>query len=569
MTAAPRPSGSRTRPAPTPSSSASSRPILESEPAPSASRRVPTGFDQRHGHRRQRRPADRGRDDQRDTRRPPHDTDEDGLYALRLLAGTYHVTAIRQRSYEDGTATATVADGVETTRDFSLDAPTAAVDPTELTADVDFGKTSTQAVTVSNGGSLPLDWVARERDQGVILPPLPEPQINVTRAPDVGPPAPSRRRSRAGRPTDVASASLTTIINDPIGDADGSVTSGRSGPAPMAARSSRWRSTSAPARPWTRSSGYVFLDVDRGSVHRRPGDRRARPADPGRRRRVLPRPVRDPRSRSGSSSSSTRSPFEVVAAVPVTFDGPDRCPSTSRSRRSATMTGASRPPWCSATSTPRRTGRRTIGHGTIEPFSDVSWLSRTRRRARSRTGGSQVINVTHRRPEPRRPASTTPSSCWSRTRPRSQQVAIDVTLNVALPDAFGGVSGTVTDAHDRRPARRGDRHAPCGVPTRHAARHRRDDATPTAPTRSSARPAPGRATSPRTATSPVTQDIEIVAAVSTPGADAALHHDPAACRRSRATLEPSFLLPPGRQVDQDARHWATPAATPTSHFTDR
>ena len=61
-------------------------------------------------------------------------TDEDGVYRLRLLGGTYEVTA-SANLYEDASASATVTDGVETTLDFSLRAPTAAVDVTEITVD--------------------------------------------------------------------------------------------------------------------------------------------------------------------------------------------------------------------------------------------------------------------------------------------------------------------------------------------------------------------------------------------------------------------------------------------------
>ena len=109
-------------------------------------------------------------------------TNEEGFYELRLLGGTYEVTASASL-YEDGTATATVVDGATTTIDFSLRAPTAAVDVTEIVAELDFGATTTRPITLSNDGSLPLDWVARERNQGVILPPLPEPKIAVTRIP--------------------------------------------------------------------------------------------------------------------------------------------------------------------------------------------------------------------------------------------------------------------------------------------------------------------------------------------------------------------------------------------------
>ena len=188
-------------------------------------------------------------------------TNEDGLYELRLLAGTYAITATANL-YEDGSASATVTDGVTTTLDFSLRAPTAAVDVTELTADVDYGSTSTQPITLSNDGSMPLDWVARERDQGVILPPLPEPKIAVTRIPTWGRQPLPKAFPRWKRPADIASASLTTIINDPIGDAQGSVDVGTVRAGSDGSSVMSMALDFSPSTPIAQTAGYVFLDTD-------------------------------------------------------------------------------------------------------------------------------------------------------------------------------------------------------------------------------------------------------------------------------------------------------------------
>ena len=116
-------------------------------------------------------------------------------------------------------------------------------------------------MTLSNDGSLPLDWVARERDQGVVLPPLPEPQINVIRKPTWGRQAFPKAFPRWA-PTDVASASLTTIINDPIGDADGSVDVGKVRAGSDGSSVVSMALDFSPGTPMDQVVGYVFLDVD-------------------------------------------------------------------------------------------------------------------------------------------------------------------------------------------------------------------------------------------------------------------------------------------------------------------
>ena len=91
-----------------------------------------------------------------------------------------------------------------------------------------------------------------------------------------------------------------------------------------------------------------------------------------------------------------------------------------------------------------------IGHGTIEPFSEVDWMTPDPATGEVAVGGNQVINVTLGSP------SLSPGEYHAQlvlvtNAPRSEQVAVDVTLNVALPDSFGGVSGTVSDAHSGEP----------------------------------------------------------------------------------------------------------------------
>ena len=172
MTAATRPSASRTRPAPTPSRSASSSAILESNSAIRITT-VPTGFV--HGtvtDANDGLPIAGAEIHAHSPAAATTTTDEDGLYELRLLGRHLHVTATANL-YEDGSATATVVDGADD--DPRLQPPRAdrRGRPDRDQRDVDFGETTTRPSPLSNAARLPLDWVARERDQGVILPPLP------------------------------------------------------------------------------------------------------------------------------------------------------------------------------------------------------------------------------------------------------------------------------------------------------------------------------------------------------------------------------------------------------------
>ncbi len=145
----------------------------------------------------------------------------DGTYTLRARPGAYTVTA-SSPGYVDATASVSVADGDTTTLDLALTAPVAAVDRSTIAADVAFGATTSEDVTLRNDGSSPLTWSARERDRGVIRPPLPKITTQVHRPLTWGPAVVPKSFPRV-RASTLASASLSTIINDPAGDAQGAV----------------------------------------------------------------------------------------------------------------------------------------------------------------------------------------------------------------------------------------------------------------------------------------------------------------------------------------------------------
>ena len=92
-------------------------------------------------------------------RRPSHDRPtRTARTASGCSAGSYEVDRLRE-PYEDARAPATVVDDVDTTLDFSLAPPTAAVDATEINETVDFGADRRR-------GPSPCPTTARRRSPG-------------------------------------------------------------------------------------------------------------------------------------------------------------------------------------------------------------------------------------------------------------------------------------------------------------------------------------------------------------------------------------------------------------------
>jgi subtilisin family serine protease len=92
-------------------------------------------------------------------------TDVDGSYSLRLYPGSYTLT-YEKTGYGVESRDVTVTDGSDTTIDVALPAPTAAIDRTTIEVALQLGQTTTETVTLSNGGGADLLWEAKERDRG-------------------------------------------------------------------------------------------------------------------------------------------------------------------------------------------------------------------------------------------------------------------------------------------------------------------------------------------------------------------------------------------------------------------
>jgi len=160
------------------------------------------------------------------------------------------------------------------------------------------------------------------------------------------------------------------------------------------------------------------------------------------------------------------------------------------------------------------------GHGTIQPFGDVPWLSETPESGNVPAGGSQDVTLHLGSPD-LAPGIYHATVVFVTNAPKQQQVPVDVTLTVTLPDEFGAVSGTVTNAHTGDPLG--------GVSV---AIHATWQGNPLDLTTTTASDGTWSLVGPEGTWStdftldgyvPVTQDVTIVRGVTTPGNDVALH----------------------------------------------
>jgi hypothetical protein len=183
------------------------------------------------------------------------------------------------------------------------------------------------------------------------------------------------------------------------------------------------------------------------------------------------------------------------------------------------------------------------GHGTIEPFGDAPWMSESPETGSIAPGGSGEIIVTLGGPEVAA-GTYTGKLVFLTSDPKNAAFTVDVTLTVALPDSFGSISGTVTDAHDGSPL-------PATVTvTAETAAERYVATAEAGPDGSYTLFAP-EGTWPGTVTLDgyVAQDIEVTVArgVDTPGVDVALHAE-----QPHATVEGgpfTFVLTEGQTGD--------------------
>jgi subtilisin family serine protease len=463
-------------------------------------------------------------------------TDAAGAYSLRLRPGSYTLTATKE-FYLDGSASVIVTDGSGATQDFALDASIAIVEPTTVNETVDFGGQTSADLTLSNPGSGPLFWTAKERDQGVELPPLPTPTATVIHRTTWGP-----QKLPAGFPrtviADTTSVTLSTIITDPVDSLDQdeliAVRAGSDGSSVVGMALDFADST-----PMNQIGGYVYLDTDQDPSTGLPAEA------------FFGLPSQDIGMEYFIDIFGTQAPdpyilvvdvntFEVVAEAPATIDGHsilfdfpiDAIGGDDGFINVAMVTGYFGPSdWAPDE-----------GHGTIQPFGDVPWLSETPESGNVPAGGSQDITL-HLGSADLAPGIYHATVVFVTNAPKQQQVPVDVTLTVTLPDEFGAASGTVTNAHTGEPLGGVSilLHAtwqgnPLDLPATTAADGTWSIVGPEG-TWSTDFTLDGYV--------PVTQDVTIVRGVTTPGNDVGLHRI-----QPHATLDGGpfvFVLTPDRQ----------------------
>jgi subtilisin family serine protease len=371
-------------------------------------------------------------------------TGADGAFSLRLRPGSYTIEASAD-NYVSASAPATVVDGGITTLDFALDAAVASVEPTEINETVDIGETVDVDVTLSNTGTAPLTWEAKERDQGVTLPDLPPASITVIRQLTW-----EYQRIPAAFPrvviNDTGSVPLNLIIDDPEGDSADSndVTTVRAGSDGSAIASMSIDFSAS--TPLANVGGYVYLDIDQDPSTGVPAE--ALFGLPGQDVGMEYFATLFEANIDGIVPIWEAETGELVAIVDavldddtIAFDIPlEALGGDDGSINTAMVVGQFGPSdWAPDE-----------GHGTIEPFADAPWLSETPESGTIEPGESQVVTF-HLGTPNLQPGEYHAQVVFVTNAPKQTSLPVDVTLTVNLPPEFGALTGVVTDAHSGEP----------------------------------------------------------------------------------------------------------------------
>lgn len=460
-------------------------------------------------------------------------TANDGSYSLRLRPGNYQLS-ISATNYVTETTPLVIADGDDLTHDAALAAAVAVVDPTSVQATVDFGETTDVDVTLSNTGTGPLSWEAKERDQGHTNPPLPTPESTVIRMNTW-----SRASIPAAFPRTVVDTlpNLETIITDPIGDSfdsnDISTVRAASDGASVASLAVDF----SDATPLANVGGYVYLDIDQDPSTGLPAE--ALFGLPGQDIGMEYFATLFEAYFDGIVPIWSAETFELVAIVPaelgdhtIAFDIPlDAVGGDDGFINTGMVAGQFGPSdWAPD-----------AGHGTIQPFSDVSWLDESPSSGALDPGDSQTVTL-HIGTANLAPGEYHGMVVFVTNAPKQTQVPVEVTLTVNMPANFGALAGTVTDAHSGEPLG--------GVAV---VVHATFDGNPFDLTATTAGDGTYTVVGPE-GTWPAEysldgyvsdqREVTIVAGVTTPGEDVALHRDQAHASKDVDSLQ--FILTPDR-----------------------
>ena len=370
------------------------------------------------------------------------ETDENGAYQLRLLPGSYTLS-ISSPGYTTHEEPFGLSVDEELVIDAALGAPIGSVEPTELSASVPLGSSTDLTVTLTNTGSGPLEWTARERATGHQPPELPAIEGAPKRFPTW-----ARGTRPAGVPLAETSAipsdQLSEVISDPEGDASGvDLVSVRAGSDSAEMTMELVYATGA-----DEGVGFVFLDVDQDPSTGLPAEAfNGLPSqDIGMEYFVDLFFTHDPDPIVFIVDAIT---FDVVAETTARVDGDtiafdvplDAIGGDDGFINTALVTGDFFQPTDWAPDE---------GHGVIEPFTDAPWVSESPDSGVIPAGESAEVTVTLGGPDVE--AGTYEGRLVFVTNdPKSGALTVDLNLEVTLPETFGAASGTISEVHSGEP----------------------------------------------------------------------------------------------------------------------
>ena len=371
-------------------------------------------------------------------------TDATGAYDLRLRPGTYVLTYSATDYVAHEESGVVVGDGDAITIDVALDAPIAAVTPTELSATVEYGDTALESLTIGNDGSSALDWQLFEREGSRVPPELP-PVGTVVREPSWAPAA-VPARTRSVQPSALPPDALETIIDDPDDDSDGAVevTAVRGGSDN--AELSMAIDFSADT-PMNSPVGFVLFDTDQDpATGFAPQDLFGLPTqDVGADYFADLFGVHDSEPVVGIYDTS----FELVALVTPTITDHTllfSVPLSAFGDDEGTVDVdlvigdfAAPVDWAPDE-----------GHGTVRTFTDVPWIATEPSSGVLAAGDDVAVDVTLGDPD-LAPGTYDGALVLVSDAPTTGAIVIDVQLTVSLPAGWGAAEGTVRDVHTGEP----------------------------------------------------------------------------------------------------------------------
>jgi subtilisin family serine protease len=418
-------------------------------------------------------------------------TAADGTYTMRVYPGAYQVT-IARNGYESETTSLNLAAGDDVTLDAALDAGIPAVAPTAIEVTLEFGADPVpREVVLSNNGLAGYTWEARERSLGstpVIIPAGTAGKGARAGSGDVSSkPSPSAKPTRAvprvtGQPvlllmdflpweSDAIQQVLAAndVAYDHV-DSTQMATIDLSGYRFVIIPSDqpqdyydRYEANAARFAEYVAGGGFLWVNA--ASFGYNFGDFSGAP---------LPGGVTVGGEAFEEFNSVAAATHDLMAGVPDPFFGtfashttfenlpPD---ATVIARGSSngdptlveydfggghvvafaqTMEFA----WANG-----QDGARILENAVpyaVNYFTDVPWLSESPTTGSLASGGSQTVALTIGNPA-LGPGEHRAQVVFVTSAPKPRTVTVDVTLTVALPAEWGGLSGTVTDAHSGDP----------------------------------------------------------------------------------------------------------------------